>query len=192
VPGSGEDDPGAGNLEEIDPAALPPGAREMAEALELLRGLKERSASRGGGGRDGADDGGVAGDGRPADAGGGAGGSDAPGLAGGDEGTGAEGDPSAAPNAGTSAVADERGPATGIARTEPGASLDTDAPVGEGDTARMLVRALPEATGAAIGEERALAEYRRQAESALAAEEVPLALRDYVRRYFTGVRVLGN
>jgi hypothetical protein len=192
LPGSGSDDPGTGNLEEIDPSTLPPGAREMAEALDLLRDLKQRSASRGNGGQQGAEDGGGTADRRPGDAAGSGDGSGEPGLAGGDEGAGAEGDPSAASSAGTSPVTDERGPATDIARGEPGEPLDAGAPVGEGEMARMLVRALPEATGAAIGEERVLAEYRRQAESALAAEEVPLALRDYVRRYFTGVGVLGN
>jgi hypothetical protein len=192
MPGSGEDDPGGGNLEEIDPAALPPGAREMAEALDLLRDLQQRSASRGSGGQEGADDGGGTADRRPGDAAGTGDGSGEPGPTGSDEGAGAEGDPSAGSTAGTSPVTDERGPATDIARGEPGELLDTGAPVGEGEMARMLMRALPESTGAAIGEERVPAEYRRQAESALAAEEVPLALRDYVRHYFTGTGVLGN
>ena len=54
----------------------------------------------------------------------------------------------------------------------------------------MLVRALPKAAGAATDEEQALGEYQRQAESALAAEQVPLELREYVKGYFTGIGVL--
>ncbi len=89
-------------------------------------------------------------------------------------------------------MTDERGAATDIARGNPDETLETEAPVGEGEMARMLVRALPEVNDAALSEAQVLAEYRRQAESALAAEEVPLALRDYVRRYFTGIGILGN
>jgi hypothetical protein len=92
--------------------------------------------------------------------------------------------------AGTAPVPDEPGPASDIAQGKPGEPLKAEPQVGEGEMARMLVRALPEATRAATGEEAALGEYRRQAEGALAAEQVPLALREYVRGYFTGIGVL--
>ena len=102
----------------------------------------------------------------------------------------AEGDPSASPEAGTAPVADEPGAPSEIAAPKPGELLTAESVVGEGDVARMLVRALPQATGAATAEEQALGEYQRQAESALATEQVPLELREYVKGYFTGIGVL--
>ena len=183
VPGSGHDDPGGQGFEEIDPATLPPGARELAEALDLLRQLKERSAAKEGSGGTG-EQGGQPG-GREAEG-------EGSGTAGGEQAEGNAGDPNASPKAGTAAVKDERGPASEIARAKPGEPLKAESPVGEGEMARMLVRALPESTGAVTGEEAALGEYRRQAEGALATEQVPLALREYVKRYFTGIGVLGR
>ena len=197
VPGSGEEDSGGEGFEQTDPSALPPGTRELAEALDLLRKLEERSGSRAaekGRGADGTEtaDGRSADRTRTGDAGDEGNGTGVPGAAGGEEGQAGEADPSSSPTAGTSPVTDERGSPTDIAKADPAGTLETDVLVGEGEMARMLVRALPEAGGAAIGEERVLAEYRRQAESALSAEEVPLALRDYVKRYFTGIGMLGN
>jgi hypothetical protein len=183
VPGSGHDDPGGQAPEKIDPSTLPPEARELAEALGLLQQLKERSASKRGSGGDG-EEGGSPGEPRAEGEG--------SGTAAGDESAGNEGDPNASPKAGTAAVTDEPGPPSEIARSEPGAPLKADSPVGEGEMARMLVRALPEAGGVATAEEQVLGEYRKQAESALAAEQVPLALREYVKGYFTGIGVLGK
>jgi hypothetical protein len=176
VPGSGHDDPGGGALEQIDPSTLPPEARELAEALGLLQQLKERSASKGGAGGDGKENG------SPGEA---AAEGEGSGTAGGDEAAGNEGDPNASPKAGTAAVPDEPGPPSEIVKPDPGEPLKADSPVGEGEMARMFVRALPEAAGAVMAEEQALGEYRRQLESALAAEQVPLELREYVLEYFT-------
>jgi hypothetical protein len=181
VPGSGHEDPGGQALEKVDPSTLPPEARELAEALGLLQQLKERSASKGGSGGDG-ERGGPPG--KPGAEGEGSG------TAAGDETAGNEGDPNASPKAGTAAVTDEPGPPSEIARSEPGAPLKAESPVGEGEMARMLVRALPEATGAVTAEEQVLGEYRQQAEGALAAEQVPLVLREYVKGYFTGIGML--
>ena len=181
VPGSGKDDPGGQGFEEIDPSTLPPEARELAEALDLRRQLKERSASKGasgGKGQEGGSPGERAGEGEGS------------GTAGGEEAAGNEGDPNASPRAGTAAVADERGAPSEIVRPKPGEPLDADSPLGEGEMARMLVRALPEAGGAVTPEEELLGEYRRQAVSALAEERVPLALREYVKGYFTGIGIL--
>jgi hypothetical protein len=181
APGSGHEEPGAQGLEKIDPAALPPEARELAEALELLRQLKERSATKGGSdgsGKEGGSPGERAAEGEGS------------GLPGGDEGADSQGDPDASPKAGTAPVADEPGPASKIANAEPGEPLEADSQVGEGEMARMLVRALPEAAAATTTEEQALGEYRTQVESALAAEQVPLALREYVKGYFNGIGVL--
>jgi hypothetical protein len=180
APGSGQDDPGGQGFEQIDPSTLPPEARELAEALDLLRQLKERSASKGGSGgkgREGGSPGERAGEGEGS------------GAAGGDEAAGNEGDPDASPKAGTAAVADVPGAPSEIARPKPGEPLKADSPLGEGEMARMLVRALPEANGALTTEEELLGEYRMQAESALAEEQVPLALREYVKGYFTGIGI---
>lgn len=181
APGAGGDDAGGDALEGLDPSTLPSEARELAEARDLLRQLKERSApgSRSGtGGEDGGPPGDREGEGKGTAS------------AGGDEAAGVEGDPSASPEAGTAPVADEPGAPSEIAAPEPGDLLTAESVVGEGDVARMLVRALPKATGAATDEEQALGEYQRQAESALAAEQVPLELREYVKGYFTGIGVL--
>ena len=166
------------DLEQIDPSTLPPEARELAEALGLLQQLKERSASKGGAGGDGKENG------SPGEA---AAEGEGSGTAGGDEAAGNEGDPNASPKAGTAAVPDEPGPPSEIVKPDPGEPLKADSPVGEGEMARMFVRALPEAAGAVMAEEQALGEYRRQIESALAAEQVPLELREYVLEYFTGI-----
>jgi hypothetical protein len=182
VPGSGQDNPGGQGFEEIDPSTLPPEARELAEALGLLRQLKERSASKGGSGGKGEEGG------SPGERAGEGEGSGEAGA--GNDAAGNEGDPNASPKAGTVAVADEPGAPSEIARPKPGEPLKADAPLGEGEMARILVRALPEATGAVTTEEELLGEYRKQAESALAAEQVPLALREYVKGYFTGIGVL--
>jgi hypothetical protein len=184
VPGSGRDDAGGQAWEKINPSTLPPEARELAEALDLLRQLKERSVSKGGSGGAGEEGG------SPGERGGQGEGSGTAG--GGDESAGNDSDPMASSKAGTAAVTDEPGAPSEIARSEPGEPLKAESPVGEGEMARMLVRALPEAAAAATTEEQVLGEYRRQAESALSAEQVPLVLREYIKGYFTGIGVLGN
>jgi hypothetical protein len=185
APGSGQGDAGGDASRDapgaVDPSTLPPEARELAEARDLLRQLKERSVSSSGSGT-GSEHRGSPGDREGAGEG--------TAAAGGDEAAGVEGDPSASPEAGTSPVADEPGAPSEIASPKPGEPLAAESVVGEGEMARMLVRALPEAAGAATAEEEALAEYRKQAESALTAEQVPLELREYVKGYFTGIGVL--
>lgn len=181
-PGEGAEDAGERTLlEEIDPSTLPPEARQLAEARELLRQLRDRPGA-GTAARPG--DGAAAGD-RPEDGEGTA-------RTGGDDAAGDEGDPSASPEPGTVPVADEPGAPSEIATPESREPMQADGAVGDGEMARMLVRALPEARGARTGVEEAVREYRRQAESALAAEQVPLELREYVKEYFTGIGVLGN
>jgi len=182
MPGTGDDREEGRGREEVERSTLPPEARELAEALELLQQLKERSGSKSGPDGDGKESG------SPGERAAEERGSGLPG--GGDESTGAEGDPDASPKAGTEAVRDEPGPATEIAKADAGEPLKADSQVGEGEKARMLVRALPEATGASTSEDPALGEYRRQVESALAAEQVPLALREYVKGYFMGLEAL--
>ena len=184
VPGTGDDREEGRGLEQVERSTLPPEAQELAEALELLQQLKERSGSKSGSGGDeteGGSPGERAAEGR---------GSGLPG--GGDERAGDEGDPDASPKAGTAAVRDEPGPATEIATADAGEPLQADSQVGEGEKARMLVRALPEASGASTPEDQAQGEYRRQVESAMAAERVPLALREYVKGYFMGIEVLDD
>lgn len=179
--GPGAEDAGDGAPEQIDPSTLSPEARQLAEARELLRQLGERTGS-GAGTREG--DGAASGD-RQGEGEGTA-------RSGGDAADGLDGDRSASSAPGSSPVADEPGPPSAIAGAEHREPMKADAVVGEGEMARMLVRALPEAAGAATSEEQLLGEYRRQAESALVAEQVPLDLREYVKRYFTGIGVLGE
>ena len=57
----------------------------------------------------------------------------------------------------------------------------------EGDSTRLLARALPQWTGSRLPEEAILNRYSRQAESALARDEIPLKLRESVKQYFTDI-----
>jgi hypothetical protein len=183
--GSGREDNDGQGTQALDRSGVPPDAKALAEALDLLQQLKERSAARGQGAGSTGD--GAGPEGRPGDEPG-------DGMPGGggdpmaDDGAGGERSSSSAP--GTTPVQDEKGPGSEIAKAKTGELLKVDAPVGEGDMARTLVRALPEATRARTPEEQVLGEYRRQAESALAAEQVPLGLRGYVKAYFLGIGVL--
>jgi hypothetical protein len=182
-PGSTRPDEGTQGLGEADSTAVPLDAQELAQALDLLQQLKDRSASRatpGTGSGDAGQAGGSGDEGQGADTG----------TAGGETSGANEGQTTASSQAGTQPVTDQPGPATDIVKTAPGKPLKADQAVGEGDMARMLVRALPQPGGVATAEEKALGEYRRQAESALSAEQVPLALREYVKGYFTGIGVM--
>ena len=59
----------------------------------------------------------------------------------------------------------------------------------EGDWTRLLARALPQWTGSRLPEEAIINRYSRQAESALARDEIPLKLKEYVKEYFTVIGI---
>jgi hypothetical protein len=69
----------------------------------------------------------------------------------------------------------------------PGFQVQGDA--AEGDSTRLLARSLPEWTGSRLPEAAILNQYSRQAESALAHDEVPLKLRQSVKEYFTVIGI---
>ncbi|MGA2614905.1 MAG: hypothetical protein ABSG38_15820 [Spirochaetia bacterium] len=90
---------------------------------------------------------------------------------------------------GTLPAPQKRGPATSIVPGDRGPGLQAQGNAGAGDSARMLARALPEWTGSHLPEQTVLNEYSRQAESALARDEVPLRLRQSVKEYFTVIGI---
>jgi hypothetical protein len=116
----------------------------------------------------------------------GQGGAQAPGGKAGEPGNGPESAPGTAPEP------DKTGPSTEIARSDSGELLKAEAPVGEGDTSKLLMRAMPNPKGSQVPESELLKEYGRSAENALAREEVPLALKDYVKEYFITIGMLEN
>ena len=87
------------------------------------------------------------------------------------------------------AVPDTKGPAKDIARAGNSEPLRAEATTGEGESTRLLVRALPDWTGARLPEEQVLRRYASQAESALARDEIPLELKEYVKGYFTVIGI---
>jgi hypothetical protein len=89
--------------------------------------------------------------------------------------------------AGTIPDPEKKGKPSEIARGGSGERLPAEARVSEGESARLLARALPGWTGSKLSEERVLREYARRAESAIAKEEVPPKLREYVKNYFTNI-----
>ncbi len=88
---------------------------------------------------------------------------------------------------GNAPAPEKTGPPTAIARGSKGPSLQAQGTTGEGDIARLLARSLPDAGGATLPDATALDRYARQAESALAHDEVPQDLREYVKGYFTNI-----
>jgi len=78
----------------------------------------------------------------------------------------------------------KRGAPTTIVEGGNGPGLQVQGSPSEGGSARLLARALPDWTGARLPEETILNSYSRQAETALARDEVPLKLRAYVKEYF--------
>ncbi|HTZ52121.1 MAG TPA: hypothetical protein VMF68_10700, partial [Spirochaetia bacterium] len=70
-----------------------------------------------------------------------------------------------------------------------GPTLQAQGNPGEGDSTRLLARSLPEWTGSALPEDTILNRYSRQAESALARDEIPLDLRQSVKEYFTRIGI---
>jgi hypothetical protein len=88
---------------------------------------------------------------------------------------------------GLSPAPNKRGSPTEITRGDDGPSLQAQGSIGEGESARLLARALPEWTGSTLPEGKVLGSYARQAESALARDEVPFELKEYVKEYFTAI-----
>jgi hypothetical protein len=78
----------------------------------------------------------------------------------------------------------KRGAPTTIVEGGKGPGLHVQGSPSEGGSTRLLARALPDWTGARLPEETILNSYSRQAETALARDEVPLKLRAYVKEYF--------
>ena len=58
--------------------------------------------------------------------------------------------------------------------------------------ARLLARSLPDPAGSKLPDAMLLNQYARQAESALARDEVPQRLREYVKGYFTNIGMPGS
>ena len=90
---------------------------------------------------------------------------------------------------GTQAAPDRRGPASPIIPGDQGPSLQAQGSPGEGESTRLLARSLPGWTGSTLPEDTILNRYSRQAESALARDEIPLDLRQSVKEYFTSIGV---
>jgi hypothetical protein len=64
--------------------------------------------------------------------------------------------------------------------------------VGEGDSTQLLIRSLPGVGSTRVPDAELLRQYTRTAESALAREEVPPELREYVKQYFMAIGILGS
>jgi hypothetical protein len=84
---------------------------------------------------------------------------------------------------------EKRGPATPINPGDKGPGLQAQGNAANDESTRMLVRTLPEWKGSRLPEEAILNQYSRQAESALARDEVPLKLRQSVKEYFTTIGI---
>ena len=178
--------------------------KDLGKALDSLRNAQKKAAPPGTGGRGGADQGQPPsfaerpegspppGSGRlPPGAGGGPkqGNDLGQGPDAGTQGPGADSnnppgsEPSSIP--GSTPAPDTPGPASPIARADHGPALRAEAAPADGDSTKLLVRSLPDATGSRAQEDRTLRRYAQQAESALARDEVPPKLKQYVKDYFT-------
>jgi hypothetical protein len=83
----------------------------------------------------------------------------------------------------------KRGAPSAIIGNTAGPGLQVQGNPLEGDSTRLLARALPQWTGARLPEETIIKGYSRQAESALARDEIPLKLKEYVKEYFTVIGI---
>ena len=92
---------------------------------------------------------------------------------------------------GSTPAPDTRGPPTPIPPNSGGLSR-VPGTVTDGDSAKLLVRSLPDWNGSKVPEERVLRQYEQQAESALARDEVPNRLKEYVKDYFTTIGMETN
>lgn len=94
---------------------------------------------------------------------------------------------------GTMPMPDRPGKPAEIARPDSGVPLRAESTAeGVGEALKLLVRSLPSWTAAQVPDRDILQSYQRQAESALAREEVPAQLRPYVKRYFAGLAAAGQ
>jgi hypothetical protein len=109
------------------------------------------------------------------------------GKPGGHPGEGDESGMNAGSQAGTAPAPVKRGDPTAISRGSGGPSLKADGSTGEGEMARLLARSLPDLSGSKLPDATVLDQYARQAESALARDEVSQKLREYVKGYFTNI-----
>ncbi len=109
----------------------------------------------------------------------------APGGPGSDSGSGNTPQETGQSGIGTLPAPQKRGPATPINPGDKGPGLQAQGNAASEESTRMLVRTLPEWTGSRLPEETVRNQYSRQAESALARDEVPLKLRQSVKEYFT-------
>jgi len=90
---------------------------------------------------------------------------------------------------GTLPAPEKRGPATPITPGDKGPALQAQGNAANDESTRMLVRSLPERSGSRLPEDAVLNQYSRQAESALARDEIPLKLRQSVKEYFTTIGI---
>ena len=188
-PGTGKPGPSAGS--EGDK-----GLKDLGDALDRLRQAQRELGGQGPGGTDQAqaparprrpgnspgpgDAGDQAQGGRDKglDSGGGPGAED-PGRAGDSGGSGV----------GTLPAPSKRGPPSPIIPGNSGPGLQAQGDAAGGESMRLLARALPQWTGSRLPEGAILNRYSRQAESALARDEVPLRLRQSVKEYFTVIGI---
>jgi hypothetical protein len=90
---------------------------------------------------------------------------------------------------GTLPAPEKRGPATPIVPGDRGPALQAQGNAANDESSKMLVRSLPEWAGSRLPEQTILNQYSRQAESALAHDQVPLKLRQAVKEYFTTIGI---
>ena len=191
----GTDRPGTAGTPTEDPSA-----KDLGDALDRLRQAQRSLKGHGGGSdqaqasegsrRPGAESP-APGKGSPGGGGesGQPGGGNLNGGQGRSTGTGEQpGDPGSS-GVGTQAAPDKHGPASPIIGGDRGPTLQAQGNPGEGDSTRLLARSLPEWTGSALPEDTILNRYSRQAESALARDEIPLDLRQSVKEYFTRIGI---
>jgi hypothetical protein len=88
---------------------------------------------------------------------------------------------------GVTPAPDVKGPPSQIPQGGAKFPLRAPAAPGNGDSTKFLVRALPDWTGSRLPEDKILRQYEQQAESALAREEIPPKLKEYVKGYFTDI-----
>jgi hypothetical protein len=83
----------------------------------------------------------------------------------------------------------KRGAPSAIIDNTRGPGLQVQANPSEGESTRLLARSLPRWTGSRLPEEAIITRYSRQAESALARDEIPLKLRESVKEYLTVIGI---
>lgn len=170
-------------------------ARDLADTLDKLRQAQRDLAGPGS-----AQDRGQGGD-ASSDGKGGAGsaqGDQPPGPPGQDKGPGREGKsesadqpggPGGGAGIGREPAPEKRGAPSSIVQGDKGPNLQAPGNAAGEDSLRLLARTLPQRAGARLPEKAILNEYSRQAESALAHDEVPLKLRQSVKQYFTVIGI---